>query len=294
MFAKLKAIPFVIVTFSSAVLVAGISFAATSLHSSFSRIATSIKALETDVHGKLDALNKAVAAVMQDLKEIGTIGHVTALRREIKEIVRERETTLDLPTDKEGRRYTAKTIMRQVLTRARPGPPIDRFPTHFITDCTYIDFQDINYQILTPQTAKFLTYERLLIADGKVRFVIHNLLLKPLVFAGEAVELTYSSAAKTVDPHSDWVGVIAGGFTELVRIKLWFPPGQWHIEHAQAYKGPPPANVEPGGLETVVFPIPVVGQDVKDGVNRTFISWERATPDPDESYCLAWKATELH
>ena len=237
------------------------------------------------------AMEETLEAVKKDLNALGAIGHVTALRKEIKEIVRERETTLDKLPDGS---YITSTTLRQVLTRARPGTPIDRFPVQFVTDHVELDFRDLNYRVLTEDTAEFTNHERLMIDSSMLRILIHNHLKKPLVFSGEPVEFTFSVRAPLIKPESDWAGVHAGGATVLVSIKVLFPSAKWVVTRCNAYKGPSPGRMVPGGEELVVSPSPVVSTATKDGVSRTCIFWQLASPDPDQSYRVEWVAHEEH
>lgn len=233
------------------------------------------------VRTQVSGLRLKVSELTLNVMTIGAIGHVLALRSEVREVLRERETIIDALPDGGD-----LTILHQIITRARPGGPIGRFPVIYGTDRLHLTFAELNYQVVTPETGEYVNHERLLIDNRLVKFIIHNRLHKEITYEGEPVEFSFSTSANTIDPERDWAGIHAGGKTELVRIKIWFPSDKWRITWVEAYKGLPPSGNE------ICTPKPQVGEGTKDGVSRTYIHWERGNLTENEGYYVMWEASE--
>jgi hypothetical protein len=233
------------------------------------------------IKGQVTPLKKAIAELSLNIASIGAVAHVLVLRREFRELVRERETVINkLPGEVD------ETTIHQILMRATPGAEIRMLPIIYSTDHLDLEFTDINYEILTPNVGEYVNHERLLIDNRLLKFIVHNHLYVPVTYDGKPVEFSYRVAAKTLKPEGDWAGIHAGGKTDFIKIRIWFPNDRWHILAAEAFEGAPPMS------STSTTPQPTCGVDTKDGVGRTYIHWEKGNLREQQGYFVMWKAEE--
>lgn len=263
--ARLPLLPCLLIIFLSPLVVGGVTLGITLLKE------------------ELDLINEKMEELGVLIKTIGCIAHVLVAKQEIEVLEKRREIILDGEDGKDI------SITTQLLTRRRPGSPINRFPVMLSTDRMKVSFADLNYKILTPNTAELLDHERLIIDDRLTRFIIHNQLKKALVYRGEPVEFAHRTVCDLDDPKEDWIGVEAGGTTALVSIDVWFPSDKWEVTFCQAYKGNPPLSQD---VEDVPPTVGVGRKDGKDGKQRTYIKWQKAKPEPNQTYFIRWRATK--
>jgi hypothetical protein len=231
---------------------------------------------------KLDGVATHLDELEISLKIFGMISHVLAWKSEIKFISRQRETVLD--ADGAG---NDKTVITQVMTRRRPGPPIDMFPVMLSTDRKDVSFAELKYKIEAPGVGELVDHERLLINDRLVRYIIYNRLLTPIVYEGQPVQFVHSTCANLDDPRSDWIGIEAGGDTMHLSIVVWFPSRNWVVDVVEVLRGPAPVS------RTKDNSAAAVGVAERDGRLRTRIVWSKAMPAANETYFIKWRAHEI-
>jgi|GEM_PF-1366225 len=235
-----------------------------------------------DSSTKLDGVVAHLDELEISLKILGMISHVLAWKSEIRFISRHRETILD--ADGAG---NDKTLITQVMTRRRPGPPIEMFPVMVSTDRRHVSFEDLKYRIESRGVAELVDYERLLINDRLVRYIIYNRLLTPMVYEGQPVQFVHSTCANLDDPTSDWVGIEAGGDTQLLGIVVWFPSINWVVDSVEVLRGPAPISRTRDTTQAAV------GAGEHTGRLRTRITWSKLMPIANETYFIRWRAHEL-
>ena len=216
------------------------------------------------------------------IKELGVVSLIQQWKSEIRFISRIRETVLD--ANHEGR---DKTVITQVLARRRPGPPIETFPVMISTDRKDVSFSELNYRIETPDVAEFLDYERHIVGERLVRFIILNKLLTPLTTDGGTVTFQHSTNANLDDPTDDWIGMEAGGDTQMIGIRVWFPTASWMVDYKEAFRGPLAVSKE------VATPRPDSGVAEHEGRMRTYVSWSKSDLVPNMSYYIRWCAHDI-